>query len=149
MTTTSVIRSAVDKQQAAKLVMHRSKYPFTLKITEGAPRSTEQNKLYHKWMNELAEQGDQTAAEYTAQCKLEIGVPILRSEDLEFKEFYDENVKIRPYEMKLKMMSEPYGFPVSSLMKTRQFKQYLDDIYRRYTEQGFVLTEPKDRGEES
>jgi hypothetical protein len=95
-------------------------------------------------MWELGKQGDLTASEYTALCKLEIGVPILRSEDLEYKEFYDQFVKLRPYEEKLKMMEEPYGFPVTRLMKTPQFSRYLDEIYQRFRKEGFRLTESEE-----
>ncbi len=142
---TLVIRSLAEKEGACKLVMHRTKFPFTVKVTDGAPRSDKQNRLYHKWMKELSEQGDQTAQEYTALCKLTIGVPLLRAQDLEYKEFYDTYIKGREYAIKLKMMGEPYGFPVSSLMKTKQFVEYLNAIHETFTAQGFDLTDPEDQ----
>ena len=140
---TFIVKSAENIEGALLLIKGQTKFPFTVKVTEGAPRSLKQNRLYHKWMNELASQGDMTSAEYTALTKLTIGVPLLRSQDIEYKEFYDQYVKGREYSEKLKMMYEPYGFPVSSLMTTKQFKEYLDAIYSKYSQEGFHLTSPE------
>jgi hypothetical protein len=124
--------------------MSRGKTPFTVSIKQGAPRSNAQNRLYHGYLRQLADQGDMTQKEYEARCKLEIGVPILCAADDEYKAFYLEHIAPWPYEQQLKMMSEPFGFPVSRLMKTKQMVEYTNEIYSTYTAQGLVLRHPDD-----
>lgn len=85
-----------------------------------------------------------TAEEYRAFCKLHFGVPILRNEHGEFRAKYDEKVKWRAYMDKLAFMAEPFDFPVTRLMTTRQHKKYLDAIYVHFTSLGFDLTDPAD-----
>jgi len=41
-------------------------------------RKRSQNNLQFHWFKEMEQQGDKSAKEYRAQCKLEIGVPIAR-----------------------------------------------------------------------
>ncbi|UNU74129.1 recombination protein NinB [Moraxella nasovis] len=108
-------------------------------------RSQAQNRLQRLWVNELAEQGDLTAEEYRAYCKLHFGVPILRNENEEFRATYDERVKYcYSYEQKLQFMALPFDFPVTRLMTVKQHKRYLDDVYVHYTGLGYVLTIPDD-----
>lgn len=121
----------------------KRKLPFTVTIEKGAKRSLEQNKLQRLWVNEAAEQlQDETAEEKRGYCKLHFGVPILRNESEEFREKYDRLIKPRSYEEKLELMMEPFSFPVTSLMTTKQKTQYLDAMYHHFRSQGVVLTEP-------
>jgi hypothetical protein len=143
-TVNRIIQSEDDRTMAARLVENRT-YPFTLTITDGKPRTKAQNRLQHKWMQEIAEQkGDLTAEEARAYCKLTIGVPILRSQNAAFKERYDAILKPLTYEQKLSIMSEPLNLPVTSLMSTKQLTEYLDGIIRHFGEQGIILTMPDD-----
>ena len=143
--TTLVIRSRDEKEAACKLIEHRSKFPFTVKITDGAPRSLKQNRLYRKWLGELAEQGDLTAARYNGYCKLHFGVAIMKVADADYADYYDEFIKnIYSYEQKIDIMSGDYGWPVTSLMDTKQFKEFLDTVHEHFTTQGFSLTDPED-----
>lgn len=139
-----VIQSEHEREMAARFVENKA-YPFTLTVTDGKPRTKAQNRLQHKWMQEIAEQkGDCTADEARAYCKLTIGVPILRSQNAAFKERYDEILKPLSYEQKLAIMSEPLNLPVTSLMSTKQLTDYLEAIIRHFGEQGVVLTMPDD-----
>lgn len=143
-TVNRLIQSDYDRTMAAKLVEARQ-YPFTLTVTDGKPRSNAQNRLLHKWMQEIAEQkGDITAEEARAYCKLTIGIPILRTQNAAFKERYDEILKPLGYEQKLSLMSEPLNLPVTSLMSTKQLTEYLEGIIRHFGEQGIILTMPDD-----
>lgn len=129
----ALVRDAIGKR----------KLPFTVTIEKGAKRSLEQNKLQRLWVNEAAEQlQDETAEEKRGYCKLHFGVPILRNENEEFREKYDRLIKPRSYEEKLELMMEPFSFPVTSLMTTKQKTQYLDAMYQHFRSQGVVLTEP-------
>lgn len=104
-------------------------------------RSIPQNRLQHKWWAEIARQrGDMTPAEVKAEAKAWFGVPILRGENDEFRERYDEVIKPLPRELKLKAM---HLLPVTSLMNKDQHRRFLDEVYRHYTWQGFRLTLPE------
>lgn len=117
------------------------KRPFTLSWKAGADRSLDQNALHWKWAGEAAHQlGDRTADELQREWKLTIGVPILRSEDDDFRAFYDLALKPRTYEEKLAAMRY---VPVTSVMTVPQFSQFLDEIWRKCQENGIALTLPE------
>lgn len=136
------IRNDADKVQAQRWLDSR-RYPYTLSVVEGSPRSTEQNKLQRKWLLEAEEQGDMTAEEYRAYCKLHFGVPIMRRDSEDFKEKYDRILKPHSYEDKLTMMMVPLDFPVTRAMTTKQKTEYLDAMYNHFRGLGFQLTEPE------
>ena len=141
--TDRIIRNETDLLMAIKFIESR-KMPFTVSIRKGADRTVEQNQLQRMWLNEAAEQlGDQTAEELRGYCKLTIGVPIMRESSEDFREKYDRLIKPHTYEDKLTMMMEPLDFPVTRLMKTSEKTHYLDAMHKHFTDQGFVLTEPK------
>ncbi len=141
--TSRVIATGADRDDFVTL-LKSYKLPCTVNLTKGKNRSVEQNRLQWLWMSEAAEQlGEYTADEYQAICKLELGVPILRGEDDDFRELYDELIKPLPYEAKLKMMGHKFNFGVTSKMKTGQKKRYLDDVYVYFTGLGVRLTDPE------
>ena len=120
------------------------KLPITVNIKKGKDRSVEQNALAFKWYFEAGEQGDMSANDYRAQCKLEFGVPIMREED-DYRELYDKYFKSIPYEEKLKIMgSEKFDFPVTRSMTTRQMTEYLKEVWDFFRGQGFILTDPEE-----
>lgn len=139
--TTRAIRSEEDRAQLIKFIESRE-LPFTASVVKGAPRSIEQNKTQRMWVKELEEQGDQSAEEYRAYCKLHFGVPILRHENELFRASYDKVIRPLSYELKLLAMAEPLDFPITRLMTVKQKVQYLDAIWVHFTGLGFVLTEP-------
>lgn len=139
--TTHILENKADVARLFTLLNNRD-LPMTVNIRKGKDRSIQQNRTQRMWMNEAAEQGDQTAEEYRGYSKLHFGVPILRNENEEFKAAYDEVIRPLPYELKLKAMMIPLDFPVTRLMGTGQCKRYLDDIYSHFTGLGMRLTEP-------
>ena len=141
------IKTDQDKAQLIAFIQNQTK-PITVTIEQGiiGKRSLDQNRLQRLWINELAEQGDMTAEEYRAYCKLHFGVPILRHENEKFRQGYDSKVKWRSYADKLEFMAEPFDFPVTRLMTTKQHKQYLDAIYVHYAGLGYRLTDPENLG---
>ena len=143
--TSRVIETDSDLDMLGKFLAAH-KRPFTVSITKGKKRSIEQNKLQRMWMNEASEQlGDRPPEEVRGECKLTIGVPILRAENESFRERYDAVVRPLPYEQKLALMMEPFDFPVTRLMSTKQKTAYLDEVSRHFAAQGVVLTSPEDR----
>ena len=133
-----------DKSQVINYINNQTG-AITVTVEQGhnGKRSNNQNKLQRLWINELASQGDMTAEEYRAFCKLHIGVPILRNENEKFRQSYDEHMKWRDYQEKLRFMAEPFDFPVTRLMTVKQHKKFLDELYICFTSQGFILTDPE------
>lgn len=139
--TSRLIKSRYDLDQLIKLLEARP-MPYTVDVTKR--RTLNQNRLQRLWINEISEQlGDRTAEEVRAECKLTVGVPILRAENEVFREKYDRIIRPMPYETKLEMMMEPLDFPVTRLMTTEQNVKYLDGIQRKYAAMGVALTDPE------
>lgn len=141
-------RIVTDEYQRKMLIklIETQKLPFTANIQRGSIRSYEQNRLQRLWVKEIAEQlGDRTAEEVRGECKLTIGVPILRAEDEEFRREYDRLIRPLPYEQKLACMMEPIDLPVTRRMKSPQKSRYLDGIFDMFTKQGVILTIPIDK----
>ena len=138
---TRAIKTEEDRRQAIRYIENH-KLPFTIQVTEGLPRSTNQNRTQRLWLLEAEQQGDMTAEEYRGYCKLVFGVPILRAENELFREKYDSIIKPLPYEAKIQMMMEPLDFPVTRLMNTKMFTTYLERMYQHFRGLGFILTEP-------
>lgn len=106
-------------------------------------RSAEQNRLQWLWLQEAEQQGDMTAGEYRAHCKLHVGVPLLRAESEHFRERYDAVVKGLDYETKISLMAEPFDFPVTRLMTVEQMTRYLERMRQYLAAQGVTLTAPE------
>jgi hypothetical protein len=104
--------------------------PFLASVVKGDRRSAEQNRLQRLWCNEISEQWEGHS-------------PILRASNDAFREQYDRVLKPLTYEQKFALMMEPLDLPVTRIMTKEQKTQYLDAIYRHFTEQGIVLTQPE------
>lgn len=139
--TTRVIDNEEDREGLIRLIRARP-MPFTVEIVKGRRRSTEQNRLQRRRINEIAEQTGQEPEAVRAYCKLVLGVPILRAESEIFAERYDAVVKPMPYETKIALMGEPFDFPVTRLMSTEQKTRYLDAIFAHFAEQGVRFSAP-------
>lgn len=100
-------------------------------VKTGKDRSLDYNALSHCWYIQVAnELREDDAAGVKAFCKLHFGVPILRAEDEDFREFYDTAMKhALTYEQKLKAMRY---VPVTSLMTQQQFDRYAHDVQDHY-----------------
>ena len=108
----------------------------------GKPRSVDQNSISHAWYEQLAnELREDDAAGWKSFCKLHYGVPILRAEDADFREFYDAAVKGLTYEQKLKAMA---FVPVTSLMTKAQLSKYLEAMQAEFIGRGVRLEFPED-----
>ena len=142
--TSRIVTTEYERKMFIKLVEGQA-LPFTASLSSGKSRTWIQNKLQRKWMTEISEQlGDRTPEEVRAYCKLTLGVPILRAENDDFCEKYDRIIRPLDYDVKLELMAEPMDFPVSRLMSTKQFTEYLDRVFRHFSEQGVILTIPDD-----
>ncbi len=137
-----IIRTKDDLDDLNILLSNR-KMPMTISVVYGEDRSRSQNSLMWLWATEVATQlGDREAADVQAEWKMEIGVPILRADDPDFRAAYDKAVRPLPYADKIKIMK--HFFPVTSLMKVRQMCRFLDQVERQCLGMGLRLTQPPD-----
>ena len=143
------IRNEGDRELLLSLINNMDA-PFTVDIEKGIreKRSSDQNRLQRLWVNEAEQQGDMTAEEYRAYCKLHFGVPILRNENDTFAELYDLKIRDRvppySYEQKLEFMAIPWDMHVTRLMTIKQHDKYLNMMHNHFTSLGMILTIPND-----
>lgn len=143
-TVTRIVETEADRSMLLRFLDSKT-LPMTVSIADGKHRTTPQNRLQRQWMTEIAAQlGDRTPEDVRGECKLTFGVPILREQNAAFRKEYDEVVKPLPYELKLRLMKEPFDFGVTRIMTTRQKTEYLDRVHRHFSEMGIVLTNPDD-----
>lgn len=104
----------------------------------GMTRSQLQNQVSHVWYQQLArELREDDALGWKCFAKLNFGVPILRVEDIEFKDFYDLAVKRHlSYEEKLQAMK---FMPVTSRMDKDQISRYLEAMQAHFRTKGVLL----------
>lgn len=134
-----VVRTDADFDDLGKL-LSGYKRPFTARWEQGTGRSLNQNDLQFKWAIETSLQlGDRSADEVRRDWKLRHGVPILRGEDDQFREFYDTSLKRLTFDQKLKAM---HYVPVTSTMTVAQMTAYLNTVQQECLEQGIRLTNP-------
>lgn len=103
-------------------------------------RSLKQNRLAFLWYGIRGGATNEGRLAQRKFCKFYYGVPILR-EDKDFNNFYCTAVAALSYEQRLDAME---FVPVTSLMTTRQFAEYLEEIDRQSALQGVVLPRPED-----
>ncbi|MFD2271384.1 hypothetical protein ACFS07_10290 [Undibacterium arcticum] len=97
-----------------------------ISIKAGKDRSIPQNAITHVWYEQIArELREDNALGWKCYCKLHHGVPILRTEDDEFRGTYDAVIKPLSYEQKLIAMR---CWPVTSLMTKEQLSKYAEAI---------------------
>jgi hypothetical protein len=139
---TKIIREPIHVEALANMLRGR-KLPITVTWTQGAPRSTAQNRLAQRWFTDIATQlGDQTHEDVRAECKLHFGVPILRAENEAFRLSYDRVLKALPYEEKLAAI-KAFDLPVTRLMNVKQMTAFMDEMQRHWSAQGVRLTDPE------
>jgi hypothetical protein len=108
----------------------------------GKDRSLDQNALSFVWYEQLGQElKEESVSGWRSYCKLHHGVGILRSEDEQFRLFYDSSIKNLTYEQKLKAME---FVPVTSLMTKKQLSAYLEAVQADFAKRGVQLEFPKD-----
>jgi hypothetical protein len=139
---TKVLREPTHVEALARLLADR-KLPLTVSWAQGASRSSLQNRLAQRWFTDIAMQtGDRTHEDVRAECKLTIGVPILRAENEAFRLSYDRTMKGLGYEDKIAAI-KAFDLPVTRLMTVKQMTGFMDEMQRVWTERGIALTDPE------
>lgn len=121
--------------------------PLVVTLREGEDRTSGQNNLAHKWFGEAANWlGDQEPWEVRAECKLNIGIRMLVSENEDFRDKWTRLIRDRfTYEEKLELMVEPHDYPVTRIMSAKQMGHFMDTVWKKYTDLGVPLTRPQDQ----
>lgn len=132
--TTIVINSDTSLQTAFGLILELYTIHRFVKLSAktGKDRSIDQNSISHAWYGQLSrELREEDELGWKCFCKLHFGVPILRSEDTEFREAYDQTIKGLTYEQKLISMR---FMPVTSLMSKIQLSKYLEAMQAHFAD---------------
>ena len=112
-------------------------------IVTAVGRSLSQNAFSHALYRQMAQELPEDDADgWKCYCKLQHGVPILRAEDEEYREMYDNVIKSRSYEEQLQIMRY---WPVTSLMNKTQFNKYIESLQDDFFKRGVTLRMPEDR----
>ena len=107
-------------------------------------RRDRQNRFAFEAYKQIAKiLGDRTVDDVRAESKLHIGVPILRSEDDDFRAKYDRIIMPLDYETKLEVMIEPFDFPVTRLMTVKQMAEYITRMLAHWDKQGASVMLPE------
>ena len=103
-------------------------------VVDARRRSDLQNRLQHAMYREIANQLYGNEEDHAKnECKLTIGVPLLRETNEEFRKIYDRNLKRLDYAAKLQVISV---INVSSILSMGAAHQYIDKIYDEYAQKG-------------
>lgn len=122
--------------------MFREKKFVVVSLRPGKDRTLDQNALWFALYERIAQMtqiGDvEDARRY---CKLHIGVPIMRSDDADFRDGWNRIFLNLPYEQKLELMGAcsifgPDGFPVTRLFNRAQGIAYTDRIVDEFAAKG-------------
>lgn len=144
---TRAIKNKADASRFITWLGNVNEYPITVNVIPGEEkRSSQQNRLQHKWFNEAEAQGDMRAHEYRAECKLLIGCKLLYEENEVFREAYNRVLRGLTYEQQLACMIPPFDMPVTSTMTVKQKSKYLDQMHQYLRGKGFELTDPSMMG---
>jgi len=127
----------------SKIIPSKDK-SYRVRITlDSEDRSLKQNKLAFFWYKVRAGING-NSIQYDRQfCKLHYGVPLLLASDdySEFHKFWHNAMLILPYEEQMQAMD---FVPVTRLMSTKHFAEYLNTIDQESASQGIVLPQPNE-----
>lgn len=139
---TKIIRDPAHVDALAVLLRAR-KLPLTVSWDQGASRSGHQNRLSHRWYQDIARQlGDRTVSEVRAECKLDFGVPVLIEDNEALRDRF-RRVFGHLTREEIIAAIDAFDLPVTRLMTVKQMTAYMDAIQRRYAGQGVHLTDPE------
>lgn len=110
---------------------------FLRVIVREKVRSLSQNDQAHVWYEQVSmELREDTPLGVKCTSKLQVGVPILRAADSDFREFYDNALKRLSYEQKHAAMRY---VPVTSLMDVDCASKYLEELQTFWSYRGVRL----------
>lgn len=127
-----------------KVYLEQRKRPFTVDITDGRDRSSEQNRLSQKWYAEIAEQTGEAREDVRARCKLKFGLPILMESSEAFRDLCRRRIKPLSHAERIELIRD-FDIPMTRMMNVGQMTRYMDELFQHHSEFGIVLTVPEDK----
>jgi hypothetical protein len=110
-------------------------------------RSLNQNAMAFALYKQIAVQAeDKSINDVRCQCKLDYGVPIRCANDLEFAEVWGAIEAATTYEQRLFLMLDQ---EVTRNFGKAEFTDYIDEIIREFSKQGYALAHPSEERMES
>ena len=125
--------------KADKIDLSKGQWEFTAK-PYSATRSSQMNRLYQKWLREIAKKTNTPVNEVTNYSKFHFGCPILISESSEFEAFYGEFISNLVYEQALKSME---FISVTRLFNNKQMTEYMRGVEGYAMQSDTILTKPE------
>ena len=117
--------------------LKQQKRPFVVELLP-AHRTIPQNRLFYLMYDIIGKLYGGDSEHARNECKLTIGVPILRRDSEKFHETYDRLIKPASYEDKLAMMEY---ISVSSLFDKAQGAEYIKNMFDTYSQKGVGWSE--------
>lgn len=127
-----------------KVYLDQRKRPFTVDVTDGRDRSSEQNRLSQKWYGEIADQTGEDREDVRARCKLKYGLPILMESSEAFRDLCRRRIKPLSHAERIEVIRD-FDIPITRLMNVTQMSQYMDQVFQAHVEFGINLTVPEDK----
>ena len=117
--------------------------PYLVTFSKDRDRSSQQNRLIHKWFTEIAKQrGDVTKEDVKAESNIKYGLPILRRDNPVSQWVIEKAIDPLPYEKKLAFIKSG-AVAITSQMTVPQLQEYMDAMAHDYRAEGFTLTDPE------
>jgi hypothetical protein len=118
------------------------KLPITVSWTQGAPRTSAQNRLAFRWYMDAATQlGDRTHSTARAECKVQFAAPILCRDNEAFRLSWSR-LRHRFAHEEIVEFVEATELPMTSIMGLKQMVEYMGGIERHWRGLGVRLTDP-------
>ena len=137
------LKTDADRDGWVRFILAQS-LPLTVSAVKGADRTGAQNRTIAMWYQDAAHETGEDFERVRAQCKVEVGIPILRRDDDEFRAWYDAALRPFPYDTKIEMFIR-LQIPVTSIMTVKQATEYMDLVQRRFLSAGIPLRDPEAR----
>jgi hypothetical protein len=135
--------SAEGQKAACNLCNNMTQRPLIFELM-ASKRSLNQNDMINGLYRQLQQQiEDQSFNDIRYECKLTIGVPILRRDSEKFRSFYNAGLLDLTYEQKLVAMEY---LDVTSLFNKTQGGEFIDEVIKKYSMQGYSLLHPSEEG---
>lgn len=139
------IHTPADRAQAHKIVADAPDGVTVRVISADEIRTPPQNRLLHRWFADVARSvGDQSEAEVKAECNLTYGRPILARDDPEWEIAFGYIFDNLSHAAKLKAI-RVLDVPFTRRMKSKQLREYMDQMRRDFADAGIHLTDPEER----
>lgn len=139
---TVILSGPKQRQYAASVIANAAEGAKVTISDKAETRTARQNRLIHRWFEEVAAHLVEHPADVKAQCNLMYGVPILARDDAEWLDVFGDIFAALRHEAKLKAI-RVLDIPFTRRMSVKQLCEYMDQMQREYLRMGVILTDPE------